>query len=101
MSLFGGLEDFGNQLVAINAQIGTAVTVGKDIQSNVGITFGHVNDLLKSVNDQIPSLMKEVKRLKGIERDVFNLVLMISITLAIVIFALFFYVFGKLQKLLS
>lgn len=62
-------------------------------------TFGLMNDVLEVTKQNIPLMIKELKRLKGVERALFNLVLMVSITLGILMFLILFYVIRELKNL--
>jgi hypothetical protein len=88
-------------LFNINNTADAILSVGQSIQGNVTTTFGLMNSLLKDLQTDLPIIVNEIKRLKGIERSIFNLVLMVSITLALGIFALIFYIYGKTRDALS
>ena len=85
----------------INNTADAILSIGQSIQGNVTTTFGLMNTLMKELQTDLPVITHEIKRLKGIERSIFNLVLMVSITLALGIFALIFYIYGKTRDALS
>ena len=64
-------------------------------------TFGLMNDVLEVTKQNIPLMIKELKRLKGVERALFNLVLMVSITLGVLVFLIIFYVIRQLKNLFN
>ena len=88
-------------LSAVNGKLDMLNSIAGSVQENVGTTFGLLNGLLKELKEDLPTVVNNIKRLKGIERSIFNLVLMVSITLAIAIFALIFYIYTRVTGILD
>ena len=88
-------------LSAVNGKLDTLNSIGTAIKENVTTTFGVLDGLLKDFSKDLPIITHEIQRLKGIERSIFNLVLMVSITLAIAVFALIFYIYSRVSGILA
>ena len=88
-------------LSTLNGKMDMLNSIATAVQENISTTGGLLNGLLKDFIKDLPIITHEIQRLKGIERSIFNLVLMVSITLAIAVFALIFYIYSRVNGILN